>query len=190
MKADMSTTHIRSLAAGAAPAVALAATVLVVVSSSGNGHVTRYSTSSHEARSINGATTAADSVSSVTGATPVETYMTIDPDLGETLSPPTPSQIAKGPAMTADQAWSAWMRTIGAPGYKPSDDLTPYLGRLTLPLHAENTLVFGFESPPEGCLITGTPGSEPDPSMSCRAWTFLDATTGTLIDRTSQEIAK
>jgi hypothetical protein len=124
------------------------------------------------------------------------TTITIDRSLHETFAPP-PSTAA--PAMNPMQALSQWEQQSGGPEVTAIPvGVTVHLGLLTFPIgpdcgaechhgsiiirdgmayHALNELAYGYSS--SNCK----PGST-RPASRCLNWTFLDASTGQLIDMT------
>jgi hypothetical protein len=127
--------------------------------------------------------------------------ITIDPQTGMTFAP-APSSAA--PALTAQQAWKRYARSAHSPRTTIPSWVTARLGLLTIPVgpadapftdklrksHGEaysalNKLAYGYSSP-SACL-TLAPVVLP-PNARCIEWTFVSASTGSMIVTTWQKI--
>jgi hypothetical protein len=65
--------------------------------------------------------------------------------------------------------------------------MTVKLGSLTETDHAQDTLAYGYNEPPTQCPAWGL--MTHSPQASCVRWTFVDADSGQLIDRTYQVVS-
>jgi hypothetical protein len=124
--------------------------------------------------------------------TAVSATITIDATVGETFAPPPANAAA---TLTAEQAWAHWQHQLGATDTTIPSDTTVQLGLLTLPVgpncgaecsgltiqngtayKALNELVYGFGTP---C----SPEASSSSTSPCIDWTFIDANTGSAIDK-------
>ncbi len=102
-------------------------------------------------------------------------------DLGDGISlAAAPDDAA--PRLTADQAWAAYLRRIGATHVEVPASMTLRLGLLNGSGETDR-LVWSYEdSTVRGCVYAGPsplPGhSLPPRPADCNDWTFLDANTG------------
>jgi hypothetical protein len=127
----------------------------------------------------------------------VQNTTTIEAGAKETFSPPPSGQLSPGPTLSADQAWAVWSKAIGGNETSVPANEAAVLGDLTLPASsvgsqsqwtytAKGELVYGFKGPVMTCVYMST---FPHPAADCVRWTFLDANTGRLVDRTQQTIS-
>ena len=126
----------------------------------------------------------------------------IDQIVDETFTPATQAEIdANADKVISPHA--AFERYIKADNWSLPDDATVTEGYLTLPLGAgtpgeytaNHQLVYGYQWHECGPVVTPvrpadaetSPGQTEPPVPHCTSWTFLDATTGELVDRTWSE---
>jgi hypothetical protein len=117
------------------------------------------------------------------------TPITIDASAGEQFSSALAPQKA---AMNASQAYAAWMTSIGSSDTTIPADYSVALGTLNLPRHASNQLAYGYVGQPTTCRYPGAASQPTDADgepAQCVRWTFLDASSGALIDSTLQPVA-
>jgi hypothetical protein len=118
------------------------------------------------------------------GASPLTTTIMINS--GQTFAP---APLSAAPAMTAQQTWAQWAQLNGSSQVTIPSDVTVRLGLFTHPLGpsgpTQNELAYGFSS--HGCPANGNPRATFSASNPCIEWTFLDASTGQLIDLTWQQ---
>jgi hypothetical protein len=133
---------------------------------------------------VTSGSTASRSDRSGTRASVEATPVTIDRGTSEVFSPPS-AATDQDPSLTSRQAWDEFTASAGSKGVPMPSDMTVKLGSLTQTDHAANTLTYGFSEPPARCpgLMTHSP------QATCVHWTFVDADTGQLIDRTYQVVS-
>lgn len=133
----------------------------------------------------------------VPGAVTVQSTITIDPAAAETFAPATPRQLSDDSLLTPDEAWARWATVNEATDQTVPSGIKANLGDLTLPqvhtgprafwtYQAKDELVYGFSGPSAACVFTA-PNPPANPG-ECVPWTFLDAKTGILVDRTQQPL--
>jgi hypothetical protein len=128
--------------------------------------------------------------------------ITINAKLGETFAP---APASAAPALTAQQAWLRYAKSIGSRLSSMPRGVTARLGSFTLPVGsanepntsrltksngkayiALNQLAYGYSRHSCPVYLGRLPGMRPPPRTPCVAWLFLNANTGQMIIETWQ----